>query len=176
MWLLGIVIGFILGAIALQGFGGGLAGGLVGFIVALALRSHARTIELRAMALHPVAPLTAPGDADAGAATVAARVAAMEERLRRIEARLDGPVAGPTAPAPTHDIPAPVALPTLLRSTCMKLSSPSVGLNGSRSRCSKWAPVAATWSARPRGTSPNAQVTRPVVAIAMGPWRYSIAG
>lgn len=111
MWLLGIVIGFILGAIALQGFGGGLAGGLVGFIVALALRSHARTIELRAKALHPVAPLTAPGDADAGAATVAARVAAMEERLRRIEARLDGPVAGPTTPAPTHDIPAPVALP-----------------------------------------------------------------
>ena len=36
------------------------------------------------------------------------------------------------------------------------------------SRCSNRAPVARTSSASPLGTSPNAQVARPVVAMLMG--------
>jgi uncharacterized membrane protein len=110
MWFLGIVIGFILGAIALHGYEGGLAGGLVGLIIALAIRSRAQTIERQAMpqrpagvATHPPSSGGAGGGMDTLASTITARLASMEQRLGRIEAQLGGSFANTGALTPAQD-------------------------------------------------------------------------
>ena len=115
MWFLGIVIGFILGAVALQGFGGGLAGALAGFIIALAIRSRTQTIERQA-APRQFAIAATPGnvpseDAAPTLRSVAARLAGIEDRLLRLEVRLG---AAPPAAETVSSTPAmAAALPSV---------------------------------------------------------------
>jgi uncharacterized membrane protein len=109
MPLLGIVIGFIAGAIALDGVRGGLAGALVGFIVALAIRSQSQAIERRAQArgaqdravppsAGPTSPTQIPQRNSNAAIEVDGsvvramlpRLDALEHRLDRLEAALVG--------------------------------------------------------------------------------------
>ncbi len=127
MWFLGIVIGFIVGAVALQGFGGGLAGALVGFIIALAIRSKTQTIERQAASRH-LATAATPGnvsseDAAPTLRSIAARLAGIEERLRRLEARLGAPrtaaEAASSTPAMTVQPPgtAPESAPESLQAS-----------------------------------------------------------
>jgi uncharacterized membrane protein len=106
MPFLGIVIGFIVGAFALNGAGGGVAGALAGFIIALAIRSNARTIERKAAARAaadavaatsgtnatppptiPVTPLGLPasGGTTASAAIVSDALPVNREILQRLE-------------------------------------------------------------------------------------------
>ncbi len=117
MWFLGIVIGFILGAVALQGFGGGLAGALAGFIIALAIRSKTQTIERQA-ASRQLAGAAAPGnvsseDAAPTLRSIAARLAGIEDRLLRLEARLGAPrtAAEAATSTPAMSAPPPGAAP-----------------------------------------------------------------
>ena len=94
MILLGIFIGFLLGALAL-GWTGGLAGGFVGFIAMLAWRSRAQAqaqARARAVGISPgptVPSLPASGAGtsatDASAPDVLRRLAAVEQRLATLE-------------------------------------------------------------------------------------------
>ena len=94
MILLGVIVGFLLGAVTL-GWTGGLAGGFVGFIAMLAWRSRGQAkaqAQARASgsSLGPIVPpLPAAGAkmsaADASAPDVLRRLAAIEQRLGMLE-------------------------------------------------------------------------------------------
>ncbi|MEO8508777.1 MAG: DUF2339 domain-containing protein, partial [Betaproteobacteria bacterium] len=110
MIALGIVIGFIVGALAL-GWPGGIAGAFVGFIVMLAWRSRAQA-RVRPAQRMPTSPAASPEPAAVGtpaAPPTAARLAAIEQRLAVLEARV-GVTSAPVAPAagaaspPTVDV------------------------------------------------------------------------
>jgi uncharacterized membrane protein len=108
MPVLGIVLGFIVGVIALDGIRGGLAGALVGFIVALAIRSQSQAIERKAQARralddavpppagiappsslpHRSSPAALEGDAGGIVRTMLERLDAIDHRLDRLEAGL----------------------------------------------------------------------------------------
>ena len=119
MIALGIVIGFIVGALAL-GWPGSIAGGFVGFIVMLAWRSRTQARE-RAVPRAPVqvatvvvSPTLARDDA-AAVPVVAWRLAAIEQRLEALEraAGIAVPTAAPeTAPVVTPE-PAPERAPVI---------------------------------------------------------------
>ncbi len=123
MWFLGIVIGFILGFIALHGYEGGVAGAFVGLIIALAIRSKAQTMERQAAARQPTGAATASSpraatvaaqqvaDNDPLSRAITARLAGMEERLRRIEARLGGHDSSVNDLPMTDAVPGPVEMP-----------------------------------------------------------------
>src|SRR5260221_5581753 len=114
MIALGIIIGFIVGALAL-GWTGGLAGGFVGFIVALAWRSRSQARER----MQPAGQLPAPLVPKPQSTTAADDVALPSETLRRlsaIEYRLETlerhtgivtPRGGPEAESPAPSIPSP---------------------------------------------------------------------
>jgi uncharacterized membrane protein len=108
MIALGIVIGFILGAVAL-GWAGGIAGAFTGLIVMLAWRSRSQARER--MGVAPVRALSRD-------AQVAQRLAAIEARLSALEraAHPGEPVAEPSpvvepAPALAPEPPPTVAAP-----------------------------------------------------------------
>src|SRR4030095_5495228 len=94
MIALGIIIGFIVGALAL-GWTGGLAGGFVGFIVALAWRSRSQARERMQHAAQapgsPVPPSSRPSqsttaiDAPALPSETLQRLTAIEQRLELLE-------------------------------------------------------------------------------------------
>jgi uncharacterized membrane protein len=113
MWFLGIVIGGILGAAVLSGFGGGLAGALIGLIVALAMRSRSqiRQREAAARASSPMWTSAAVGNAPAP--DISARLARMEERLRLVEARL-GLADAASPPAESFATPPSIAAAEIL--------------------------------------------------------------
>jgi len=123
MIALGIIIGFIVGALAL-GWTGGLAGGFVGFIVALAWRSRSQARErmqrgsqlpapLAAKPLHPAQSTTAT-DYAASSSDALQRLAAIERRLETLErhAGIDRPHAAPEAESLAPIAP-PVSEPSL---------------------------------------------------------------
>jgi uncharacterized membrane protein len=83
MIALGIVIGFIVGALPL-GWPGGIAGAFTGFIVMLAWRSRTQARE-RAMKRPAIGVASAPADDSNMPAAVARRFAAIEQRLRALE-------------------------------------------------------------------------------------------
>ena len=114
---LGIVIGFILGALAL-GWGGGIAGAFTGFIVALAWRSRnpasPRRDDVRATA-SKVRPTVA---AISERAPIDERLAAIERRLNALEggARVDTPpIAEPPPAQASRPAPAMPDMPDLER-------------------------------------------------------------
>ena len=114
MIALGIIIGFIVGALAL-GWTGGLAGGFVGFIVALAWRSRSQARERMQRAGQLPAPLvpkpqstTAADDAAPPSETLQ-RLTAIEHRLETLErhAGIVTPRAAPEAESPAPIVPSP---------------------------------------------------------------------
>ncbi|MFO1414650.1 MAG: DUF2339 domain-containing protein [Burkholderiales bacterium] len=94
VWL-GIVIGFIVGALVLQ-WPGGLAGAFVGFIVALAWKSRTQAMARKGAGMPPMPmPLPArPAPAAATADAVVRRLDAIEARLSTLEGRLAGAPGG----------------------------------------------------------------------------------
>ncbi|MFO1325484.1 MAG: DUF2339 domain-containing protein [Burkholderiales bacterium] len=109
--VLGIVIGFIVGAVVLEG-PGGVAGAFVGLILALVWRSRSQArARMAARTPVPSAPMLPVGDGDLPS-TVAQRLAAIERRLALIEQALgtgEKPVAPETADVATATaiVPAP---------------------------------------------------------------------
>ena len=100
MVFLGIVIGFIVGALAL-GWSGGLAGAFVGFIVMLAIRSRSQAHE-RMTTRPPPHAFDTQANVDDGvrdSPTMTRRLAAIESRLAALE-RLSG--VAPAPPVPPH--------------------------------------------------------------------------
>ena len=99
---LGLIIGFIVGALVL-GWPGGIAGAFVGFIVVLAWRSRTQARE-RAAAAASAGPATAPATPRMDATLP------LEQRLAAIEARLaaleGGSVVTPAAPRSPWQPPA----------------------------------------------------------------------
>ncbi len=90
MIALGIVVGFILGALAL-GWSGALAGAFTGFIVMLAWRSRSQALAREAARRAAAAALLAPAPGVAVPAArdpVAVRLAAIEARLAALEQRV----------------------------------------------------------------------------------------
>jgi uncharacterized membrane protein len=131
MVMLGLVIGFIVGAVAL-GWSGGLAGGFIGFIVALALRSRNKTRAPASPAAAPEpstfaatpaspsaapAPPLAPPGVQAAPLTVAERLTAIEQRLAVLEQQAGVvPVALPrSAPLPATGTALPVTDDAVVR-------------------------------------------------------------
>jgi len=93
--VLGIVVGFILGAVVLD-WSGGLAGALVGFIVMMAWRS--RTQAAARQTARPMPPLAA-GALAASPPSLEARLVVIEARLAALEERLAARGQSATAPA-----------------------------------------------------------------------------
>ena len=120
MIALGIIIGFIVGALAL-GWTGGLAGGFVGFIVTLAWRSRSQARERMQRAVQLPAPLaskplrpaqsTTANDYVAASSEALRRLAAIERRLETLErhAGIDSPRVAPEAESPEPIVPPPSA-------------------------------------------------------------------
>ncbi len=89
IWL-GIVIGFIVGALALQ-WPGGLAGAFVGFIAALAWKSRTQAKTRAAAAASPPAGASAPLRVPlSGGDAIVRRLEAIEARLAALEQRVGG--------------------------------------------------------------------------------------
>jgi len=140
MIALGIIIGFIVGALAL-GWTGGLAGGFVGFIVTLAWRSRSQARErmqraaqvpspLAQQPLREARPTTANGNVAPSSETLQ-RLTAIERRLETLERRagIDSPRAAPEAESPAPIVPPP--------------STVSLPSDASRAAASPWAAGAA---------------------------------
>lgn len=113
IWL-GIVIGFIVGALVLQ-WPGGLAGAFVGFIAALAWKSRAQAQARAAAGATPMAgvPARTPGAGDA----LARRLDAIDARLAALEARL-----GTMAPPVSAGVEPPMVAPTATEGIAMPAS------------------------------------------------------
>ena len=125
MIALGIIIGFIVGALVL-GWPGALAGGFVGFIVTLAWRSRTEALarQSRAQMPPPLARDSARPALAAAAVDDAGRFPTVMRRLTAIEGRLEAlernagmatpraePESATPAPAPAP-VPVPVPMPT----------------------------------------------------------------
>jgi uncharacterized membrane protein len=118
MILLGIFVGFLLGAVTL-GWTGGLAGGFVGFIAMLAWRSHAQAkaeAQARAAGVSPgpivltLPPVGArPSATDGPTPEVLRRLAAIEQRLAVLER-----AAGLVPAVTPRDAATPPAAPAIL--------------------------------------------------------------